>query len=98
MKTRLWPILIVSALIFAAMLGCGLQGDYPAPALGVFVDGNLGVVEVLAGGAAEKAGVQVGDVLVSLNFPLSGSPSPARSLMVWMVRLNVALLGPEPTS
>ncbi len=53
--------------MLAAMLSCAWQGDTPAPALGVLVDGNLGVVEVMVGGAAEQAGVQVGDVLVALN-------------------------------
>ncbi len=60
------PVLIVM-LGLLVIPGCALQGDYPAPALGVLVDASLTVVEVLPGSAAERAGVQVGDVLVALN-------------------------------
>ncbi len=60
------PVLMVM-LGLLAILSCALQGDYPAPALGVLVDGNLAVVELLPGSAAERAGVQAGDVLVALN-------------------------------
>ena len=60
-------MLVASGFLMTAMLSCAVQGDYPAPALGVLVDGNLAVVAVLADGAAERAGVQVGDVLETLN-------------------------------
>src|SRR5687768_8362866 len=64
---RLWPMLVASGLVMSAMLSCALQGDYPAPALGVVVDRTRTVVAVLPDGAGEKAGVQVGDVLEALN-------------------------------
>jgi S1-C subfamily serine protease len=65
--TRSRVLGLVVALVSAATLSCALQGDYPAPALGVLVDRNLTVVAVLQDSAGEKTGVQVGDVLMTLN-------------------------------
>ena len=63
MHKRHWLMLVPSVFLTATLLSCALQGDYPAPALGVLVDRNLTVVAVLPDGAGERAGVQVGDVL-----------------------------------
>jgi len=43
------------------------HGLYAAPELGVVVDENMKVVDVDLGSVAEKAGIQKGDVLVSLD-------------------------------
>ncbi len=60
------PALVILLTVFA-LQSCALQGDYPAPALGVLVDAQLNIVEVLKGTSAVRAGVQAGDVLTTLN-------------------------------
>ncbi len=48
-----------------------VQSAMPAPELGVVVDRNLRVIDVVAGSAAEKAGLHLGDQLQSFdNTPL----------------------------
>jgi hypothetical protein len=51
------------------------QGEISGARLGIAVDKNLQVVAVEADSAATKAGVQVGDVLVSLTWVLSEAPT-----------------------
>jgi S1-C subfamily serine protease len=58
---------LTTALVCAATLSCAFQGDYPAPSLGVVVDSQFTVLDVKAGSAAARAGIEVGDVLVSLD-------------------------------
>lgn len=41
--------------------------DYPAPELGIVIDAQNQVVDVPKGGAADEAGVQVGDTLIALD-------------------------------
>jgi predicted metalloprotease with PDZ domain len=71
---RLIIILVGAALAATMMVGCNQAtvaggGSYPADAtspgdeLGVVVDKDMKVLDVEPGSAAEKAGVQVGDVL-----------------------------------
>ena len=43
------------------------EASYAAPELGIVVDEKMQVVHVVIGSAAEKAGVQVGDLLQSLD-------------------------------
>jgi C-terminal processing protease CtpA/Prc len=74
----------VSTLILIALmlLGCATtprykgvpQGGNTDHVLGITADENLRVVEVENGSAAQKAGVQVDDVLVSLTWILSEAP------------------------
>ena len=54
-----------------------IEGSEPAPVLGVVVDGNLKVVDVEGGSAAEKAGVQKGDILKKLDNTALTSPAAA---------------------
>jgi S1-C subfamily serine protease len=67
MRSSVHTPAVVMLLAVLALLSCALQGDYPAPALGVLIDYQLTVVDVLKGSAAERAGVQAGDVLIALN-------------------------------
>ncbi|MFN8489286.1 MAG: PDZ domain-containing protein [Caldilineaceae bacterium] len=69
-------ILLLSGVICAWLItGCGpkLAGaeppaiDYAADALGVVVDENMQVLHIEPGRAADQAGVQVGDVLDSVE-------------------------------
>ena len=43
------------------------MGSYPAPSLGVVVDANFTVMDVQKDSSAEEAGVQIGDILLSLD-------------------------------
>jgi membrane-associated protease RseP (regulator of RpoE activity) len=51
-----------------------IEWSEPAPVLGVVVDRNLKVIDVESGSAAEKAGVQRGDVLKKLDSTILTSP------------------------
>lgn len=67
-KTLLQTGIAVAVLILLPLSGCkGAPGSYPAPALGVTIDGNFQVLDIKKGSAAEQAGIQIGDVLLSLN-------------------------------
>lgn len=73
---------ITVVLVLAALAGCtmtplnrGIEAGSPTGyALGVTVDEEVRVVEVEPDSAAQKAGVEVGDVLVSLTWVLSEVP------------------------
>lgn len=60
------------------LLGATSIGVGPAPVLGVVIDRNMRVVSVEAGGAAEKGGIKVGDVLKTINSKSVKQPSAAR--------------------
>lgn len=47
--------------------GITSEASYAAPKLGVVVDEKMVVVDLDAGGPAEKAGIQKGDVLISID-------------------------------
>jgi len=52
-----------------------------APVLGVVVDSKMRVLQVEAGGAAEKVGIRAGDLLVALGGTELTSPSTGKSLI-----------------
>ena len=52
-----------------------------APVLGVVVDGNMRVLQVEAGGAAEKVGIRAGNLLVALGGTALTSPSAGKNLI-----------------
>ena len=71
---RIIILLVSMALVFAMLAGCNQRtvaggGSYPAEAsgggdeFGVVVDKDMKVLDIEPGSAAEKAGMQVGDVL-----------------------------------
>ena len=66
-KTLLQIGVAVAVLIPGLSSCIALQGDYPAPALGITTDENFQVLDIKKGSAAEEAGIQVGDVLLCLN-------------------------------
>ena len=58
------------------IVGCAGAGSAPAPELGITADPELKVVAVYPGSAAEKAGVQIGDILVDLTWiPMDEVPA-----------------------
>jgi membrane-associated protease RseP (regulator of RpoE activity) len=58
------------------------HGLMPAPALGVVVDPDMKVIDIDPGSAAEKAGIQVGDVLLSVDdVPLASERDTAEDLL-----------------
>ena len=70
-----------AALLLGLLWGCTTTPRYKGVAqenaeymLGMVVDAQQQVVEIAAGGAAAKAGVEVGDLLVSLTWVLSEAP------------------------
>jgi S1-C subfamily serine protease len=74
-------VALLTVLVFVA--GCGAapsrgqmpaEGAMPAPNLGITTDGQLVVVAVEPGSAAQQAGITRGDVLVSLdNHPITAA-------------------------
>ena len=65
---RIADELLARGRVFRAFLGLGLQpAELPAGAATAASEGGLLVAAVQAGGPAEKAGVIVGDILVSLD-------------------------------
>jgi hypothetical protein len=82
-----------SLLILPVMLllvGCAIQPRYKGVArggntenvLGIAADENFRVTEIAAGSAAQRAGVAVGDILVSLTWVLSEAPEELPSAEV----------------
>lgn len=81
--------LVVTLVVIAAYSSSGhpgpilfqvdVVGDGPAPILGVIVDQNYKVVGLVPNGAAEQAGVQVGDSIKQVNGqPITGGNSALR--------------------
>ena len=65
---RIAEELLARGRVFRGYLGLGLQpAELPAGAAGADASGGLLVAAVQAGGPADKAGVIVGDILVSLD-------------------------------
>ncbi|MCC6192755.1 MAG: PDZ domain-containing protein [Anaerolineales bacterium] len=62
-------------------------GSYPGPALGVVVDEQFTVLDVKSGSTAELAGVQAGDVLLTLDG--TGYTSPAE----WAIQVGNIEIG-----
>lgn len=72
-------VMVLVALVIAACTGTSPYGEtthasYVAPQLGIVTDGDLQVIEIRAGSAADEAGVQVGDVLLDLTWIPSDVP------------------------
>lgn len=64
------PGLLITVLALTVwLIGCTTtsDGSYPAPSLGVVLDVHFTVIDIQKRSAAEKAGVQVGDVLLTLD-------------------------------
>ncbi len=58
-----------------------LQGSRPAPEFGITVNGDLRVIDIVRGEGADKAGVQLGDVLKALNGTALTSTDQARPII-----------------
>lgn len=79
MNTRM-AVLVLLAL---TVVGCTSSPGYgeisyasfAGPVLGVITDKDLQVIEIEPGSAAEKAGVQVGDILLDLTWIPSDAPA-----------------------
>ena len=87
---------VIAILILAAIAGCvanptgpwreragvpgHVEGALPSPELGIIADEKMQVVDLLPLGAAAQAGVQIGDVLVSIEpappLPPGQEPTP----------------------
>jgi hypothetical protein len=69
LKRRTMRIQLLLAPLCLA--GCALFGsticDYAAPTLGIIANSDLHVVDLVPGGPAERAGVQVNDVLLNIR-------------------------------
>ncbi|MEA2575199.1 MAG: hypothetical protein QOH93_2497 [Chloroflexia bacterium] len=59
-----------------------IEGTEPAPELGIVVDGNMRVVDLERGGAAELAGILRGDVILRLEGTQLTMPAQARQTAV----------------
>ena len=80
--------LLLIAIILTGSLGsCTSLGSYPAPTLGVVVDANFTVVDVQKMSAAEESGVQVGDILMTLDGNSYATPD------AWKVPLGAMAEG-----
>lgn len=81
MKTRIAVIVLVtlgvSMPIIAGCVGISQEtsGSFVAPLIGVIANENLQIVEIIPGSAAEKAGLQVGDILLDLTWIPSDAPA-----------------------
>ncbi len=73
-------LLLVMILALAACRSASTAtGACPAPILGIITDENYQVIELYPAGAAAQAGVQIGDILISISPgpPLPpGEPTP----------------------
>lgn len=83
MKTRT-AVRVLSVFILGglAVAGCAnrpgiTSASFRAPEIGVVADEKLRVVELWPGSAAEKAGLQVGDILLDLTWIPSDAPAYA---------------------
>ncbi|HMN15754.1 MAG TPA: hypothetical protein PKD55_25845, partial [Bellilinea sp.] len=73
----------VLVLLALTVVGCTSSPGYgeisyasfAGPVLGVITDKDLQVIEIEPGSAAEKAGVQVGDILLDLTWIPSDAPA-----------------------
>jgi S1-C subfamily serine protease len=59
-----------------------LQTLSPGPEFGITVDPNLKVVDIVPGEGADKAGVEVGDVLAALNGTALTSTTQAQQIVL----------------
>ena len=88
MYDRRYARSLLMLIIALLLLGCATTPRYKGVAaggntgnvLGVVLDENRQVIEVATGSAAHKAGVVVGDVLVSLTWVLSEAPEELPNL------------------
>ena len=65
----------ILAILFM-IVGCAGSGVSPGPELGITADRELKVIAVYPGSAAEKAGVQIGDILVDVTWiPMDEDPA-----------------------
>src|SRR5688572_19965265 len=75
--------ILILVLFVLSILGCATrlqrtgmaEGIRPGPEIGVTVDENLRVVGIELKSAAEEAGVQIGDTLVSVTWTRTGVPT-----------------------
>lgn len=92
LRLSMWFIMAMALLLLFACIQpmpkpeAGLaqpHGSYAAPELGVVVDETMKVVDVDPGNAAEKAGVQKGDVLIAIeDIPFATEKAKAEEL-IW---------------
>jgi membrane-associated protease RseP (regulator of RpoE activity) len=81
MYTKTMGILAILFMIVGcagggAVPGVMTHGISPSPELGITADPELKVVAVYPGSAAEKAGVQIGDILVDVTWiPMDEAPA-----------------------
>lgn len=57
------------------------MGSFGSPVLGVVVDRNLRVVDLEAGGAAEKAGIRKGDMITKINATSVASSNDSKRIV-----------------
>lgn len=69
-------VLVVAACTATPRYGESTHASFAGGVIGVVVDENMRVVELEYGSAAEKAGVQVGDILLDLTWIPSDAPAP----------------------
>ncbi len=76
-KRSFWAktkFLFIAFILAVLLLLVSCTGSYPAPSLGVVVDANFTVVDIQKGSAAEEAGVQIGDILQTLDGNAYSNP------------------------
>lgn len=78
MKTRI-AVIVLLGLVTTSCAGSSSYGQtthasFVAPQLGVVADGDLRIIEIQPGSAAEKAGLQLGDILLDLTWIPSDAP------------------------
>jgi hypothetical protein len=79
MKTRiavivLWGLAVVSCA-GSPDYGQTSHASFVAPQLGIVADGDLRIIEIQPESAAEKAGLQLGDILLDLTWIPSDAPA-----------------------
>ncbi|MCB9136650.1 MAG: PDZ domain-containing protein [Anaerolineales bacterium] len=61
-------LILIAIILTTLVASCTYStGSYPASSLGVVVDANFMVMDVQKGSSAENAGIQIGDILLTLD-------------------------------
>lgn len=95
-RRKVIPVLMAVTLVVLSVVSCTatprykvtVSGVSPGPDIGVTVDEEFRVVDIARNSAAEKAGVQVGDILLDLTWIPSDAPAymPESSDVIYVDR------------
>lgn len=93
----LLSILVVVGCTNSTGYGLTSHASFVGPQIGIVADGELRVIEVRPGSAAETAGVQVGDILLDLTWIPSDAPAymPESSDVVYTDTSSIPLTAGE---